>query len=121
MSRKQPPYAPEYRRQMEAMSMVDRIIVMNHGVIEQIGTPQEIYDRPRTMFIADFIGSPSMSFLRFEGAVEAEQSSRASPPARPPSGHGPSTCASSAPPTATAWEGCSASSTWGIRTTSISR
>ena len=60
--------------QMEAMSMADRIIVMNDGVIEQIGTPQEIYDRPRTMFVADFIGSPSMSFLRFEGAVEAGQS-----------------------------------------------
>ena len=61
--------------QMEAMSMADRIIVMNHGVIEQIGPPQEIYDRPRTMFVADFIGSPSMSFLRFEGAVQAGQSS----------------------------------------------
>ena len=61
--------------QMEAMSMADRIIVMNHGVIEQIGPPQEIYDRPRTMFVADFIGSPSMSFLRFEGAAEAGQSS----------------------------------------------
>ena len=61
--------------QMEAMSMADRIIVMNHGVIEQIGAPQEIYDRPRTMFVADFIGNPSMSFLRFEGAAEAGQSS----------------------------------------------
>ena len=61
--------------QMEAMSMADRIIVMNHGVIEQIGSPQEIYDRPRTMFVADFIGSPSMSFLRFEGAVRSGQSS----------------------------------------------
>ena len=61
--------------QMEAMSMADRIIVMNHGVIEQIGAPQEIYDRPRTMFVADFIGSPSMSFLRFEGAVRSGQSS----------------------------------------------
>ena len=61
--------------QMEAMSMADRIIVMNHGVIEQIGPPQEIYDRPRTMFVADFIGSPSMSFLRFEGAAQAGQSS----------------------------------------------
>jgi len=61
--------------QMEAMSMADRIIVMNHGVIEQIGVPQEIYDRPRTMFVADFIGSPSMSFLRFEGAVRTGQSS----------------------------------------------
>ena len=61
--------------QMEAMSMADRIIVMNHGAIEQIGPPQEIYDRPRTMFVADFIGSPSMSFLRFEGAAQAGESS----------------------------------------------
>ena len=57
------------------MSMADRIIVMNHGVIEQVGAPREIYDRPRTMFVADFIGSPPMSFLRFEGAVQAGQSS----------------------------------------------
>ncbi len=61
--------------QIEAMSLADRIIVMNHGVIEQIGAPQEIYDRPRTMFVADFIGSPPMSFLRFQGAVHAGQSS----------------------------------------------
>ena len=61
--------------QLEAMSMADRIIVMNHGVIEQVGAPREIYDRPRTMFVADFIGSPPMSFLRFEGAVQAGQSS----------------------------------------------
>ena len=61
-----------------ARSHVDgpiRIIVMNHGVIEQVGAPREIYDRPRTMFVADFIGSPPMSFLRFEGAVQAGQSS----------------------------------------------
>jgi multiple sugar transport system ATP-binding protein len=57
--------------QLEAMAMADRIAVMNHGVIEQIGTPQEIYDRPASMFVADFIGSPPMSFLRFTGAVHA--------------------------------------------------
>src|SRR6184192_1074421 len=51
--------------QMEAMSMADKIAVMNHGVIEQFGTPREIYDRPATMFVADFIGSPPMNFLRF--------------------------------------------------------
>ena len=49
--------------QLEAMAMADRIAVMNQGRVEQIGTPQEIYDRPRTMFVADFIGAPSMSFL----------------------------------------------------------
>ncbi|WP_425406369.1 ABC transporter ATP-binding protein [Hwanghaeella sp.] len=61
--------------QLEAMSMADRIMVMNHGVIEQLATPQEIYDRPATMFVADFIGSPSMSMLHFEGAVEPGQNS----------------------------------------------
>ena len=55
--------------QLEAMAMADRIAIMNKGVVEQIGTPQEVYDRPATMFVADFIGSPPMSFLRFEGAV----------------------------------------------------
>ena len=43
--------------------MADKIAVMNHGVIEQFGTPQEIYDRPASMFVADFIGSPPMNFL----------------------------------------------------------
>jgi len=55
--------------QLEAMSMADRIAVMNHGVVEQIGEPQEIYDRPATMFVADFIGSPPMNFLPFEGSL----------------------------------------------------
>ena len=57
--------------QLEAMQMGDKIVVMNHGVIEQFGTPQDIYDKPATMFVADFIGSPSMNFLRFHGSVEA--------------------------------------------------
>ncbi|WP_029007026.1 ABC transporter ATP-binding protein [Azospirillum halopraeferens] len=55
--------------QMEAMSMADRIAVMNHGIVEQVGPPQEIYDRPATMYVADFLGSPPMNFLTFEGAV----------------------------------------------------
>jgi multiple sugar transport system ATP-binding protein len=53
--------------QLEAMQMGDKIVVMNHGVVEQFGTPQEIYDHPATMFVADFIGSPPMNFLTFEG------------------------------------------------------
>jgi multiple sugar transport system ATP-binding protein len=52
------------------MQMGDKIVVMNHGVIEQFGKPQDIYDKPATMFVADFIGSPSMNFLRFHGNVE---------------------------------------------------
>src|SRR5215475_12037410 len=53
--------------QLEAMAMADRIAIMNGGRIEQIGTPQEIYDRPQTMFVADFIGAPPMSFLNLHG------------------------------------------------------
>ncbi|MCX7288353.1 MAG: ABC transporter ATP-binding protein [Rhodobacterales bacterium] len=57
--------------QLEAMQMGDKIVVMNHGVVEQFGTPQDIYDHPATLFVADFIGSPSMNFLRFEGGAQA--------------------------------------------------
>jgi multiple sugar transport system ATP-binding protein len=56
--------------QLEAMQMGDKIVVMNHGVIEQFGKPQDIYDKPATMFVAEFIGSPSMNFLRFHGSIE---------------------------------------------------
>jgi multiple sugar transport system ATP-binding protein len=56
--------------QLEAMQMGDKIVVMNHGVIEQFGKPQDIYDKPATMFVAEFIGSPSMNFLRFHGNLE---------------------------------------------------
>lgn len=55
--------------QLEAMQMGDKIVVMNHGVVEQFGTPQDIYDKPASMFVADFIGSPPMNFLRFQGQV----------------------------------------------------
>ncbi|WP_269931243.1 ABC transporter ATP-binding protein [Aminobacter sp. HY435] len=49
--------------QIEAMTMADRIVVMNHGKILQVGAPLELYDRPATKFVASFIGSPSMSFI----------------------------------------------------------
>jgi ABC-type sugar transport system ATPase subunit len=49
--------------QVEAMTMGDRIAVMNHGVLEQVGTPEELYERPANRFVASFIGSPSMSFV----------------------------------------------------------
>jgi multiple sugar transport system ATP-binding protein len=55
--------------QLEAMQMGDKIVVMNHGVVEQFGKPQEIYDWPATKFVAKFIGSPPMNFLEFEGMV----------------------------------------------------
>jgi multiple sugar transport system ATP-binding protein len=54
--------------QHEAMAMADKIAVMNRGVIEQFATPQEIYDNPSSLFVADFIGSPPMNFLRFHGS-----------------------------------------------------
>jgi multiple sugar transport system ATP-binding protein len=50
--------------QMEAMTMADRIAVMSGGVVQQLGTPNEIYDQPANMFVAGFIGSPTMNFLR---------------------------------------------------------
>ncbi len=56
--------------QLEAMAMADKIAVMNHGVIEQFGTPQEIYNRPASMYVADFIGTPSMNFLRFNAGLQ---------------------------------------------------
>ena len=53
--------------QIEAMTMADRIVVMHDGIIEQIGTPLELYDSPRNLFVAQFIGSPSMNV--FPGTV----------------------------------------------------
>jgi len=49
--------------QLEAMSMADKIAVMNQGVIEQLASPREIYERPASLFVADFIGSPAMNFI----------------------------------------------------------
>jgi multiple sugar transport system ATP-binding protein len=44
--------------------MAHRVAVMRHGVLQQVGTPQELYERPANLFVADFIGSPAMNFLR---------------------------------------------------------
>ena len=49
--------------QVEAMTLADRVVVMNHGRIEQVGAPQELYHNPATRFVAGFIGSPAMNFL----------------------------------------------------------
>jgi multiple sugar transport system ATP-binding protein len=49
--------------QVEAMTLADRIVVMNAGNIEQVGTPNEMYENPATRFVAGFIGSPSMNFV----------------------------------------------------------
>jgi sn-glycerol 3-phosphate transport system ATP-binding protein len=67
--------------QVEAMTMADRMIVMNAGVAEQIGTPLEVYETPRTLFAAQFIGSPAMNIvdaevkggeILFQGQIVAE-------------------------------------------------
>ncbi len=50
--------------QVEAMTLADRVVVMNGGVIEQIATPQDLYHHPKTRFVAGFIGSPAMNFVR---------------------------------------------------------
>jgi multiple sugar transport system ATP-binding protein len=55
--------------QIEAMTMADRIVVMHDGLVEQIGAPLELYDRPQNLFVAGFIGSPAMNFLK--GAIRA--------------------------------------------------
>lgn len=49
--------------QIEAMTMADKIVLMKDGKIEQVGTPDDLYDRPATKFTADFVGSPSMNFI----------------------------------------------------------
>ena len=50
--------------QIEAMTMADKIVVMHDGIVEQIGTPLELYDNPANQFVAGFIGSPAMNFLK---------------------------------------------------------
>ena len=52
--------------QVEAMTLADRIVILNHGRIEQIGTPEEVYDTPATVFVAGFIGAPPMNLLPAE-------------------------------------------------------
>jgi multiple sugar transport system ATP-binding protein len=56
--------------QLEAMAMADTIALMNDGRLEQLGAPQEIYDRPVSLFAAGFVGSPPMNFIPFRGAVQ---------------------------------------------------
>src|SRR5258707_13351437 len=55
--------------QVEAMTLADRLIVMNAGVADQIGTPMDVYDQPASVFVAGFIGSPSMNFLAAQVAA----------------------------------------------------
>ena len=54
--------------QVEAMTLGDRMAVINEGVIEQVGSPIEVYEKPATLFVAEFIGTPQMNFIR--GSIE---------------------------------------------------
>ena len=56
--------------QAEALTLADRIVVMKEGQIQQVGTPDEVYDRPSNMFVASFLGNPPINYL--EGAIEDE-------------------------------------------------
>ena len=52
--------------QVEAMTLADRIVILNHGNIEQVGTPDEIYTDPANIFVAQFIGTPKMNILKLK-------------------------------------------------------
>jgi multiple sugar transport system ATP-binding protein len=56
--------------QIEAMTLADRIVVMNRGMVSQIGTPMEVFNNPKNIFVAGFIGSPAMNFLNIEVVEE---------------------------------------------------
>src|SRR5690606_13159164 len=56
--------------QWEAMTLADTIAVMNEGVLQQLGTPDEIYERPANRFVAEFVGSPPINIVEFDGADE---------------------------------------------------
>ena len=60
--------------QVEAMTMADRIVVMRDGVVEQVGAPLDLYDRPATLFVAGFIGSPAMNLLKGSIHVDGKPS-----------------------------------------------
>lgn len=58
--------------QEEAMTMADRIVILNNGQLQQVGTPKEVYYQPANTFVADFIGSPSMNFFDVELRTESD-------------------------------------------------
>ena len=72
--------------QIEAMTMADKIVVMHDGIVEQIGAPLELYDRPANLFVAGFIGSPAMNFLhgkvKANGVARLRGTERRAPAAR---------------------------------------
>ncbi|MER9928569.1 sn-glycerol-3-phosphate ABC transporter ATP-binding protein UgpC [Mesorhizobium sp. M0093] len=62
--------------QIEAMTMADKIVVMHDGIVEQIGPPLELYDRPNNLFVASFIGSPAMNLIKGEIVTDGSPSFR---------------------------------------------
>jgi multiple sugar transport system ATP-binding protein len=76
--------------QIEAMTMADKIVVMHDGIVEQMGAPLELYDRPANMFVAGFIGSPAMNMLQARLTPDARhvELDGAQLPVSAPPGHG---------------------------------
>ena len=72
--------------QTEALTMGDRIAVLNFGVLQQVGTPRELYDAPRNVFVAGFIGSPAMNLARFTVSGGVARLGRAALPVSLPDG-----------------------------------
>ena len=87
--------------QEEAMSLADCIVVMSDGEIRQVGSPSEVYENPRDLFVANFVGSPGMNFIegQADGATFVPKETNVAipigprPPVRPPWASDPSTCA----------------------------
>jgi len=67
--------------QIEAMTLADRIVVLRSGIIEQVGTPSELYDEPANRFVAGFIGSPKMNFIEAKAVEAGERSIMVAHPA----------------------------------------
>jgi iron(III) transport system ATP-binding protein len=72
--------------QEEALSVADRIVVMNHGVIEQVGTPQEVYREPASPFVADFVGRSTCCRARAGGGCAASGRAPSAARTRAPTG-----------------------------------
>ena len=101
--------------QTEAMTMGDRVAVMRNGFLQQIAIPKELYERPRNLFVAEFIGSPAMNLVmaRVERATRRRRLGRVRPPpAAPRAGDARAIRAASRPTTGDRWCSGSGRRTW---------
>ncbi len=73
--------------QVEAMTLAHRVAIMDRGVLQQIGTPREVYDRPANLFVAGFMGSPPMNFLARADREQSLREPRREPAARQGAGN----------------------------------